>query len=264
MDYNVSMKSARSVQPGAHSAVPYDFMALERWEKSASGSAQAGQRLRTWLQACDPSAPLDLGQCDLRSCPPLPPEVQDLCLGFNPSLDTLPQPLPAALKKLNINFCNFTQLPHQWPHGLIELLFVTNQVAELPDTLPAGLQVICATNNRISSLPMQWPDGLQKLYLAANCIAELDPGLLSLPNCIHLNLCNNPLSDASKAMLHERTSAPAYAGPTVKIGFAGDRIDHSTVLPAARKAELRKSEVPPIIHRQDGPVRYVNPRTDYS
>lgn len=104
MDYNVSMNPARRVQPGAHSAVPYDFMALERWERSASGSAAAGQRVRTWLRCGDLSAPLDLGQCDLRSCPPLPPEVQDLSLAFNPSLDTLPQPLPAALKKLNINF----------------------------------------------------------------------------------------------------------------------------------------------------------------
>ena len=262
MDHNVSMNAARKVLPGAHSAVPYDFMALERWERSASGSTQAGQRLRTWLLQGDLSARLDLGQCDLHCCPPLPPEVQDLCLAFNPSLDALPQPLPAALKKLNINFCNFTRLPHQWPVGLVELCFVTNQVAELPDTLPSGLQVIFATNNRISSLPGQWPDGLQKLYLATNRIAELDRGLLSLPNCIHLNLCNNPLSDASLAILYKVSSAPAYAGPTVKIGYVGERIDHSIVLPAAREAELRASEGPPIIHRQDGPVRYVNLRSD--
>ena len=262
MDYKVSMNAARAAQPGAHSAVPYDFMALERWERSASGSAEAGQRLRTWLQRGDLSAPLDLAQCDLRSCPPLPPEVQDLCLAFNPSLDTLPQPLPATLKKLNINFCNFTRLPHQWPVGLIELWFITNQVAELPDTLPAGLQVICATNNRIGSLPRQWPDGLQKLYLATNRIAELDPGLLSLPNCIHLNLCNNPLSEASLAMLNERTSAPAYAGPPVKIGYVGGWEDDSKVLPAAREAELREREGPPIVRRRDGPVQYFNPRSD--
>ena len=140
--------------------------------------------------------------------------------------------------------------------------FVTNQVAELPDTLPAGLQVLCATNNRISSLPRQWPDALQKLYLATNGIAEPDRGLLSLPNCIHLNLCNNPLSEASLAMLNEVSSAPAYAGPTVKIGYVGERIDHSKVLPAARDAELRASEGPPIIHRQNGPVRYFNLRSD--
>ena len=252
MDFNVSNHARRCNQPAGQRASSYDFAALTRWQISATGSAEGAQRLRAWVEKGDWAAKLDLGQIDLRSCPPLPLEVQNLVLVFNPQLDTLPHPLPPGLKHLNINFCNFTRLPHDWPVGLLELWLVTNKVKDIPDTLPASLQVLCATNNRLGSVPRRLPEGLQALYLATNSIAELDPALLSLPNCTKLFLCNNPLSEASLAMLNERTGALEYAGPAVKIGFVGDTIDLSKWIPASREAEMRKSEGPPIIRRAAG------------
>ncbi|MDB5757009.1 MAG: hypothetical protein JWM30_298 [Burkholderia sp.] len=252
MDINVSIKALRGDLPGVQHASTYNFEALNRWQHSPAGSAEGAQRVRAWVQKGDLSAKLDLGQIELRSCPPLPLEVQDLSLAFNPALDTLPQPLPPGLTGLNINFCNFTRLPHDLPVGLRTLWLVTNKVTELPDTLPASLQILCATNNRIVNLPRKLPDSLRELYLATNNIVDLDPGLLSLPNCTKLFLCNNPLSDASMAMLNDRTGAEEYAGPAVKIGFVGDTIDLSKWIPASREAKIRESEGAPVIRRAGG------------
>lgn len=252
MDFNVSISARRGNQPGGQRDPSYDLDALARWQDSAAGSMEGAQRVRAWVEKEDWSATLDLSQIDLRSCPPLPMEVQDLCLGFNPQLDTLPHPLPPALRKLNINFCNFTRLPHDWPIGLLELWLVTNKVVALPDTLPASLQVLCATNNQLESVPRKLPESLRALYLATNRIAELDPGLLALPQCTKLFLCNNPLSEAVMAMLKEQTGAPGYAGPAVKIGYVGDAFDLSEWIPASRAAQMRVGEGPPIIRKAAG------------
>jgi hypothetical protein len=209
----------------------------------------AANQIRTWIENGDATAWLSLSSCDLRSCPPLPHDVQHLLLSFNAELSTLPQPLPDQLRSLNISFCNFTHLPHQLPAGLVELHFTTNKVDQLPDTLPASLQVIVGTNNRISSLPARLPDGLLKLYLAANLIVELDPAL-PLPACSFLNLCNNRLSDASLALLRAVTSAIDYKGPAVKVGMIHDYFDLSEVLPMERTNELLSEEGPAIQRRK--------------
>lgn len=204
------------------------------------------------MAAGDSVARLDLGQIDLRSCPPLPSQVQNLSLAFNPQLDTLPQPLPVDLKELNLNFCNFTSLPHDWPVGLTKLLVVTNKVADFPETLPANLQALYLTNNKLKSVPAYLPQGLCELYLGANDIVELDQALLSLPACRKINLCNNPLSAGSQAMLEECTGVPSYAGPAVKVGYVGKTLDTSSWLPESRSAEMQESEGPPVIRRAGG------------
>lgn len=274
MDSRV-VNAGRGYHPQQQQLSSYDFSALARWEQSGVGSARsievirawkeesvAAQRsgmymdkgnaanlIRTWIENGDPTAPLNLGSCDLLSCPPLPNDVQHLGLSFNAELSTLPQPLPDQLRSLNISFCNFTHLPHQLPASLVELHFTTNKVDRLPDTLPASLQVIYGTNNRIGSLPARLPDGLQKLYLAANLIVELDPGL-PLPTCSFLNLCNNKLSDASLALLRAVTGAVDYKGPAVKIGEVNEYFDHSEVLPSECTNELRAEEGPAIQRRK--------------
>jgi len=85
MDFNVSNQARRGNQPAGQRASSYDFAALTQWQNSATGSAEGAQRLRAWVEKGDWSATLDLGQIDLRSCPPLPLEVQDLVLAFNRS-----------------------------------------------------------------------------------------------------------------------------------------------------------------------------------
>jgi hypothetical protein len=252
MDINIASSARRGIQAGRECISTYDFAALAKWQTSPTGSAEAAKRIRTWAANGDWSATLDLAQLDLHSCPPLPPEVQHLILAFNPELDTLPQPLPPALTNLNINFCNFTRLPHEWPVGLIELMAVTSKVAEFPATLPAGLQCLYLTNNALTGVPARLPAGLQALYLGTNSIGDLDPALLSLPNCRKLNLCNNPLSDASLTMLRECTAGPAYAGPAVKIGIVSEWLDTSEWLPAERTAEMQRGEGPPVIRRPAG------------
>lgn len=252
MDYSMSINHRNVNQPGGLPAFFYDFAGLAQWQKSSTGSAEAAQRIRSWVAASDSSAQLDLGQLDLRSCPPLPSQVQNLCLAFNPELDTLPQPLPAGLKDLNINFCNFKSLPHDWPAGLIRLMVVTNKVTEIPETLPAGLQALYMTNNKLKTLHAHLPHGLRELYLATNGIVEVNADLLSLPDCRKLNLCNNPLSETSLAMLEEHTGMPAYAGPAVKLGYVGDTLDRSRWLPESRSAEMRDGEGPPVVRRAGG------------
>lgn len=276
MDFNM-VNAGRANQPQRQQVSSYDFAALAKWERSGVGTANstefisawveetvetqqttvymekgnAANRIRIWIENGNPAATLDLASCDLLSCPPLPHEVQNLSLAWNPQLDTLPHALPPGLKVLNINFCNFTQLPHDWPVGLRELWLVTNKVTKLPDTLPASLQILCATNNQLGSVPRNLPEALQKLYLSTNRIVELDPGLLSLPRCTKLLLCNNPLSEASRTLLNEHTSVPGYAGPAVKIGVVVGPIDLSSWIPESRSAQMRDSECPPIIHRRD-------------
>lgn len=252
MDFNVSLNALRGPHPAVQRASGDYLAALVKWEKSASGSAVAVQRIRTWVEKGDYSARLELGQLDLISCPPLPTETQRLCLAFNPRLDSLPQPLPPELRELNIQFCNFTRLPHDWPVGLTELRLVTNHVEELPETLPAGLERLYATNNLLTSVPRRLPDGLQELYLASNAYTELNPSVLSLPNCKKINLCNNPLSETAIAMLTEHTGAQSYTGPAVKIGTVDGRIDMSSWLPEARTREMQESEGPPVIHPPAG------------
>ena len=252
MDYSRSVNHRSANQPGGLPAFYYDFAGLAQWQKSSTGSAEAVQRIRTWVAAGDSSARLDLGQLDLHSCPPLPSQVQKLSLAFNPKLDSLPQPLPAGLTELNINFCNFTSLPHDWPAGLIILMAVTNKIEEIPATLPASLQALFMSNNKLKTSPAHLPHGLRELYLGSNNIVEVSPDLLSLPDCKKLNLCNNPLSETTLTMLRERTGMPAYAGPAVKVGYVGDRLDLSTWLPESRSAEMRESEGPPVFRRSGG------------
>lgn len=275
MDFKV-MNANRTNYPQPQQASLYDFAALAKWEQTGVGSAHsieligawkedsvaaqrtsmhmekgnAGNLIRTWIKNGDPTAPLNLGRCDLLSCPPLPHDVQHLILSFNAGLSTLPPALPDQLRELNISFCNFTELPHQLPAGLVKLYFTTNKVDHLPDTLPASLQVIYGTNNRISSLPSHWPNGLQKLFLATNLIVELDP-TIPLPACRFLNLCNNKLSDASISLLNRVTGAADYNGPAVKIGQIDADHDESEVLPIGRTAELIDSEGPAITRRHD-------------
>lgn len=212
------------------------FAQLRSWEKRTTcpKAREVVRRIQEWLNAGDPSMMLDLTHCELVDGPPWPDTVRNVNLSWNPSLSELAQPLPPALESLAVMFCDLTALPDEWPPGLQRLLIAGNRIAALPESLPDSVREIGAANNRIEQIPQHLPQALESLGLGTNQILRVPISLLSMPQLKKLALANNPLTPACLQELRQETAKPGYAGPSVTIGFIGDEVDWSEILPAAR------------------------------
>ncbi|MBK4734481.1 leucine-rich repeat domain-containing protein [Noviherbaspirillum pedocola] len=211
---------------------------LSEWARhtTCSQAQEVVKRIQQW-RGGDPSSQLDLTHCDLDECPPLPFDLQNVNLSWNPRLSALPQRLPDSLVSLAVMFCNLSALPAQWPPCLEKLIIASNCVAALPENLPDSVRTIGAANNRIEQVPAHLPARLESLGIGTNRIAHVPMGLLSMPNLKELALANNPLTPACIQELRQASALPDYAGPTITIGEIGEYYDASEILPASRAAD---------------------------
>lgn len=239
---DVDLQAQARLRTGAPGAVPIagDFDSrLREWGQrtGCSQKAQVIERIQQWRAAANPSSPLDLTHCDLEDCPPLPDDVQNLNLSWNPRLDALPQVLPDNLVTLAVMFCDLSVLPTQWPQRLETLLIASNRILALSETLPDSVRTIGAANNRVEQLPEHLPSHLESLGIGTNRIVRVPMQLLSRPNLKNLALANNPLTPVCVQELRQATALPDYGGPTLTIGTIGDDFDASEILPASRRDE---------------------------
>jgi Leucine-rich repeat (LRR) protein len=243
---STSSKSVRTPLPSsAHTDTAY-LAHLQGWSQRTASPRpqQAVQRIEKWLAAADLSQTLDLTDCELIDCPPLPNHARKMNLSFNPDLAQLPHALPDALEDLIAMFCSLTSLPHDWPHGLRELNVVGNQIPSLPDTLPASLRKLWAANNRIAEVLFhRLPIGLEQLGVGNNRIFEVHTAHLPRLSLKLLVLVDNHLTPECEQALRHISAAPDYQGPTIRIGFSGERFDFFEELPAGRAKDAGETPI---------------------
>ncbi|WGR73071.1 MULTISPECIES: NEL-type E3 ubiquitin ligase domain-containing protein [unclassified Bradyrhizobium] len=135
---------------------------------------------------------LDLGSLSLTSLPRLPSIIVALDVPFN-RLTTLPDSLPASLRRLDVRGNQLTTLPELptelrgldassnrlrslpgvLPAELEHLDLNHNQLQELPEVLPASLQFLRASHNQLANLPETLPATLQFLDVSENQLTRL-------------------------------------------------------------------------------------------
>ena len=108
------------------------------------------------------------------------------------SLTSLPERLPAGLRRLNISGNQLTRLPETLPSGLRELYVSGNQLTRLPGNLPSGLEYLYVSGNQLTRLPEHLPSGLQHLFVNNNRLISLTQTLPA--ELIWLTVQNNHLS----------------------------------------------------------------------
>jgi Leucine-rich repeat (LRR) protein len=119
--------------------------------------------------------------------PPLPPDLEALCLDAYPRPDL--SALPLGLKVLRIRQAGLTSVP-RLPAGLKTLDLAENALTGL-DNLPAGLQTLIVSGNPLRSLPEVLPAGLTRLEADGAGLERLP----ALPEPLeHLSVCRNQLA----------------------------------------------------------------------
>lgn len=101
-----------------------------------------------------------------------------------------------------------TSLPERLPASLKRLQADDNELASLPENLPASLTFLSAGNNSLSGLPANLPTGLEQLSVMGNNLRGTGNSQTALPyilerlspNCM-VNLLRNPLPDRMREYL---------------------------------------------------------------
>nr|WP_157348659.1 NEL-type E3 ubiquitin ligase domain-containing protein [Bradyrhizobium pachyrhizi] len=147
--------------------------------------------MRAWRDTGDLNEPIDLSSLSLTNlAAPIPAGLRRLNVDDN-QLSSLPETLPASLQRLYANNNRLTGLP-ELPAGLRRLYAISNGLSSLPAELPPGLRRLNVDNNQLSSLPDRLPATLQELDVSGNQLTrlpELPAGLA------RLNVDYNQLTD---------------------------------------------------------------------
>ncbi|MBP0111084.1 NEL-type E3 ubiquitin ligase domain-containing protein [Bradyrhizobium vignae] len=166
---------------------------LENWAAEPEvGPLEDREEAARRVNAMGEAVSLDLESLSLTSLPRLPSAILVLDVPFN-RLTTLPDSLPASLRRLDVRGNQLTTLP-ELPTELrgldassnrlrslpgvlpaeLELLDLShNQLQELPEVLPASLQFLRASNNQLTTLPEALPAALQFIDVSENQLTRL-------------------------------------------------------------------------------------------
>ncbi|QOZ36617.1 NEL-type E3 ubiquitin ligase domain-containing protein [Bradyrhizobium sp. CCBAU 53421] len=133
---------------------------------------EAVSRARAWQDTGDVNEALDLSSLSLIGLPaPIPARLRRLNVDHN-QLNSLPGDLPASLQRLYASNNQLTGLP-ELPNGLRRLYVVSNGLTNLPAQLPPGLRRLRVDNNQLTSLPDRLPATLDELDASGNCLTNL-------------------------------------------------------------------------------------------
>ncbi|MGV7219175.1 hypothetical protein [Bradyrhizobium sp. UFLA05-112] len=143
-------------------------------------------------------AGLNLESLFLTCLPRLPNDIVVLDVPLN-RLTSLPDTLPASLRRLNISANQLTSLP-ALPTELRGLDASSNRLRSLPEVLPAALQFLDVRHNQLTNLPELLPAPLQFLHICHN-------QLTSLPEVLPASLQFLDVSDDRLAGLPEAIPA---------------------------------------------------------
>ncbi|WP_220808204.1 NEL-type E3 ubiquitin ligase domain-containing protein [Noviherbaspirillum aridicola] len=170
--------------------------ALSAWASRGSQDeyrADAVELIQEWFEDGGLESELSFEGLNLRELPPLPAGLRKLNVDGNP-LNSLGAALPSSLTELHAAECGLTDLP-ELPGSLTWIELDSNQLEELPP-LPHGLRWLGMTENRLSRLPddLTLPQALETLDLRGNQLDRL-PNELALPPSLEtLNLSDNHLT----------------------------------------------------------------------
>ncbi|MCC8972021.1 NEL-type E3 ubiquitin ligase domain-containing protein [Bradyrhizobium brasilense] len=123
------------------------------------------------VNAIGEAVTLNLESLSLTSLPRVPSAIVVLDLPFN-RLTTLPDSLPASLRRLNVSANQMTSLP-ALPTELRGLDASFNRLRSLPEVLPAALEFLDLSHNQLLDLPEVLPASLQSLYASHNQLTNL-------------------------------------------------------------------------------------------
>ena len=168
----------------------------------------------------------------LRSLPPLPPNLTDIDVSWNPGL-RIPQTLPSGLLNFICGYDSLTTLP-TLPATLLTLSCDNNKLTTLPSTLPPGIQSINVNGNQILNLPAI-PASVTNLACEGNPIASLPvlPPRLANLDCGNTLLTSlPPLPLTLKTLYCESTSITALPNLPDSLTLLNCAHDGLTYLPA--------------------------------
>ncbi|MGY4199072.1 NEL-type E3 ubiquitin ligase domain-containing protein [Bradyrhizobium sp. USDA 4520] len=145
---------------------------LENWAAEPEvGPLEDREEAVRRVNAIGEAVTLNLESLSLTSLPRLPSAIVVLDLPFN-RLTTLPDSLPASLRRLNVSANQLTSLP-ALSTELRGLDASFNRLRSLPEVLPAALEFLDLSHNQLLDLPEVLPASLQSLYASHNQLTNL-------------------------------------------------------------------------------------------
>ncbi|UFW51378.1 MULTISPECIES: NEL-type E3 ubiquitin ligase domain-containing protein [Bradyrhizobium] len=145
---------------------------LENWAAEPEvGPLEDREEAVRRVNAIGEAITLDLESLSLTSLPRLPSAIVVLDVPFN-RLTTLPDSLPASLRRLDVRSNQLTSLP-ALPTELRGLDASSNRLRSLPEVLPAELELLGLSHNQLQDLPEVLPASLQFLYANHNQLTNL-------------------------------------------------------------------------------------------
>jgi Leucine-rich repeat (LRR) protein len=171
--------------------------ALENWAAEPEvGPLEDREEAVRRVNARGEAPTLDLESLFLTGLPRLPDDIVVLDIPFN-RLTSLPDNLPASLRRLNVSANQLTSLP-ALPTELRGLDASSNRLRSLPEVLPAALQFLDGRYNQLTNLPELLPAPLGFLNIGHNQVTSL-PAVL--PASLHfLDVSDNRLTGLPEAL----------------------------------------------------------------
>ncbi|WP_050421299.1 NEL-type E3 ubiquitin ligase domain-containing protein [Bradyrhizobium tropiciagri] len=146
--------------------------ALENWAAEPEvGPLEDREEAVRRVNARGEAPTLDLESLFLTGLPRLPDDIVVLDIPFN-RLTSLPDNLPASLRRLNVSANQLTSLP-ALPTELRGLNASSNRLTSLPEVLPAALEFFDLSHNQLLDLPEVLPASLRFLYASHNQLTNL-------------------------------------------------------------------------------------------
>ncbi|GLR89615.1 putative E3 ubiquitin-protein ligase [Bradyrhizobium iriomotense] len=221
--------------------------AAEEGRDADEDRQQAVSRTTAWQQEGDLNETLDLSSLSLTTLPvPLPAGLRRLNVDDN-QLNSVTDTLPVDLQRLYVSNNRLTSLP-DLPAGLRRLYAISNGLTSMPANLPRGLRRLNVTNNQLTNLPVL-PANLRELDAGGNRLTSLPdlPAGLERLNVDYNQLANLPEPlpaglEWLSANNNQLSSLPASVPPDLLwLGVSNNQI---TSVPATLMTQLgRESSV---------------------